>query len=37
VPQAVSLWPPEGNVLTSKLIHEANFSNPSSYARAVVP
>jgi hypothetical protein len=33
VPQAASLLPPECNVLTSKLIHEANFSNLSSYAR----
>jgi hypothetical protein len=29
VPQAVSLWPPECDVLTSKLIQEATFSKVS--------
>ncbi len=31
--QGASLSPLECNVLTSKLIQEANFSNLSSYAR----
>ncbi len=36
MPQAASL-PPELDMLTSELIHEANSSTLSSYARAVVP
>jgi AraC family transcriptional regulator len=33
VPQVVSLLPHECDVLTAKVIHEANFSNLASYAR----